>query len=84
MIKIVIVGVGNLGKVLFIYNFLIYDDMMIIEVFDVKEDVIGQKIGNVIVKDNDELIIILKKEEIDVVILIILERVVQKVVDEFV
>lgn len=41
MIKIVIVGVGNLGKVLFIYNFLIYDDMMIIEVFDVKEDVIG-------------------------------------------
>ncbi len=42
--------------------------MTITEAFDVKEDVIGQKIGNVIVKDNDELITTLKKEEIDVVI----------------
>ncbi|HDA8217360.1 TPA: redox-sensing transcriptional repressor Rex [Staphylococcus aureus] len=84
MIKIAIVGVGNLGKALLTYNFSIHDDMTITESFDVKEDVIGQKIGNVIVKDNDELITTLKKEEIDVVILTTPERVAQKVADELV
>ncbi|EOB8735987.1 redox-sensing transcriptional repressor Rex [Staphylococcus aureus] len=84
MIKIAIVGVGNLGKALLTYNFSIHDDITITEAFDVKEDVIGQKIGNVIVKDNDELITTLKKEEIDVVILTTPERVAQKVADELV
>ncbi|MCD0675598.1 redox-sensing transcriptional repressor Rex [Staphylococcus aureus] len=84
MIKIAIVGVGNLGKALLTYNFSIHDDMTITEAFDLKEDVIGQKIGNVIVKDNDELITTLKKEEIDVVILTTPERVAQKVADELV
>ncbi|HDI0890397.1 TPA: redox-sensing transcriptional repressor Rex [Staphylococcus aureus] len=84
MIKIAIVGVGNLGKALLTYNFSIHDDMTITEAFDVKKDVIGQKIGNVIVKDNDELITTLKKEEIDVVILTTPERVAQKVADELV
>ncbi len=84
MIKIAIVGVGNLGKALLTYNFSIHDDMTITEAFDVKEDVIGQKIGNVIVKDNDELITTLKKEEIDVVILTTPEGVAQKVADELV
>ncbi|WP_315930977.1 redox-sensing transcriptional repressor Rex [Staphylococcus aureus] len=84
MIKIAIVGVGNLGKALLTYNFSIHDDMTITEAFDVKEDVIGQKIGNVIVKDNDELITTLKKEEIDVVILTTPERVAQKVANELV
>lgn len=84
MIKIAIVGVGNLGKALLTYNFSIHDDMTITEAFDVKEDVIGQKIGNVIVKDNDELITTLNKEEIDVVILTTPERVAQKVADELV
>ncbi|HHA6320355.1 TPA: redox-sensing transcriptional repressor Rex [Staphylococcus aureus] len=84
MIKIAIVGVGNLGKALLTYNFSIHDDMTITEAFDVKEDVIGQKIGNVIVKDYDELITTLKKEEIDVVILTTPERVAQKVADELV
>ncbi len=84
MIKIAIVGIRNLGKALLTYNFSIHDDMTITEAFDVKEDVIGQKIGNVIVKDNDELITTLKKEEIDVVILTTPERVAQKVADELV
>lgn len=84
MIKIAIVGVGNLGKALLTYNFSIHDDMTITEAFDVKEDVIGQKMGNVIVKDNDELVTTLKKEEIDVVILTTPERVAQKVADELV
>ncbi len=42
--------------------------MTITKRLTLKEDVIGQRIGNVIVKDNDELITTLKKEEIDVVI----------------
>ncbi|MCS5349880.1 redox-sensing transcriptional repressor Rex [Staphylococcus aureus] len=84
MIKIAIVGVGNLGKALLTYNFSIHDDMTITGAFDIKEDIIGQKIGNVVVKDNNELIATLKKEEIDVVILTTPERVAQKVADELV
>ncbi|MCG9804576.1 redox-sensing transcriptional repressor Rex [Staphylococcus argenteus] len=84
MIKIAIVGVGNLGKALLTYNFSIHDDMTITEAFDIKEDIIGQKIGNVIVKDNNELIATLKKEEIDVVILTTPERVAKKIADELV
>ena len=84
MIKIAIVGVGNLGKALLTYNFSIHDDMTITEAFDVKEDVIGPENRERYCKDNDELVTTLKKEEIDVVILTTPERVAQKVADELV
>lgn len=84
IVKIAIVGVGNLGKALLTYNFSIHDDMTITEAFDVKKDVIGQKFGNVVIKDNSELASTLKKEDIDVVILTTPERVAQKVADQIV
>ncbi|EHJ07207.1 redox-sensing transcriptional repressor Rex [Staphylococcus simiae] len=84
IIKIAIVGVGNLGKALLTYNFSIHDEMTITEAFDIKEDVIGQKIGNVVIKDNNELASTLKQQDIDVVILTTPERVAQKVADQIV
>ena len=54
-IKIGLVGVGNLGKALLSYNFSIHDEMLITEAFDVRDDIIGQQIGNVVVKDMQDL-----------------------------
>ena len=68
-IKIGLVGVGNLGKALLSYNFSIHDEMLITEAFDVRDEVIGQQIGNVIVKDMQDLQKVLKKADLDVVIL---------------
>ena len=68
-IKIAIVGVGNLGKALLNFNFSIHDEMTITEAFDIREDVIGTKVGNVKVKHYNDIATILKEEEIDVVIL---------------
>ncbi|AYU55679.1 redox-sensing transcriptional repressor Rex [Staphylococcus debuckii] len=68
-IKIGLVGVGNLGKALLSYNFSIHDEMLITEAFDVRDDIIGQQIGNVVVKDMQDLQKALKKADLDVVIL---------------
>ena len=68
-IKIGLVGVGNLGKALLSYNFSIHDEMLITEAFDVRDEVIGQQIGNVIVNDMQDLQKVLKKADLDVVIL---------------
>ncbi|MEL0539471.1 redox-sensing transcriptional repressor Rex [Staphylococcus debuckii] len=68
-IKIGLVGVGNLGKALLSYNFSIHDEMLITEAFDVRDDIIGQQIGNVVVKDMQDLQKVLKKADLDVVIL---------------
>lgn len=68
-IRIGLVGVGNLGKALLSYNFSIHNDMIITAAFDVDSNVIGTKVGEVVVKDMKDLKQILKKENLDVVIL---------------
>lgn len=83
-IKIAIVGVGNLGKALLNFNFSIHDEMTITEAFDIREDIIGAKVGNVTVKHYNDIENILKKEEIDVVILTTTENAAQQVTDQLV
>ncbi|MBF7020614.1 redox-sensing transcriptional repressor Rex [Staphylococcus sp. 18_1_E_LY] len=83
-IKIAIVGVGNLGKALLNFNFSIHDEMTITEAFDIREDVIGTKVGNVTVKHYNDIATILKEEEIDVVILTTTENAAQQVTDQLV
>ena len=68
-IKIGLVGVGNLGKALLSYNFSIHDEMVITEAFDIREDIVGTKVGNVIVNKMQDLQSVLKSAELDVVIL---------------
>ena len=83
-IKIAIVGVGNLGKALLNFNFSIHDEMTITEAFDIREDVVGTKVGNVTVKHYNDIATILKEEEIDVVILTTNENAAQQVTDQLV
>ena len=83
-IKIAIVGVGNLGRALLTYNFSIHDEMTITEAFDVNQDVIGEQVGRVVVKDSKTLKQTLSNQDIDVVILTTPEHVAQSVTDELV
>ena len=69
VIRIGLVGVGNLGKALLSYNFSIHDDMVITEAFDIDADEVGTQIGKVVVKDMDAIHDILKKGNLDVVII---------------
>lgn len=83
-IKIAIVGVGNLGRALLTYNFSIHDEMTITEAFDIREELIGEQVGKVIVKNSNEIKSTLAAEEIDVVILTTPENVAQQVADQLV
>ena len=83
-IKIAIVGVGNLGRALLTYNFSIHDEMTITEAFDVREHIVGEEIGNVVVKHSDEIKSAVEAEDIDVVILTTPEKVAQQVVNQLV
>lgn len=83
-IKIAIVGVGNLGKALLTYNFSIHDEMTITEAFDIRDEIVGQQVGNIVVKHFDEMQETLQNEAIDVVILTTPETVAQRVADQLV
>src|SRR5699024_9133896 len=83
-IKIAIVGVGNLGKALLTYNFSIHDEMTITEAFDIRDDVIGRQIGNVVVSPFSKITDDSKQEQIDVVILNTPENAEQQVADTLV
>ncbi|MBI5974801.1 redox-sensing transcriptional repressor Rex [Staphylococcus sp. H16/1A] len=84
VIKIGVVGVGHLGKALINYNFSIHDDMTITEAFDVDDDIIGTKIGDVVVKDMKDFEKIIQKDNIEVVILTTPSSVAQEITDDLV
>ena len=83
-IKIAIIGIGNLGRALLTYNFSIHDEMTITEAFDIRPDIIGENIGDVVVKHSDDIKMTLESEDIDVVILTTPDNVAQQVADELV
>ena len=83
-IKIAIIGIGNLGRALLTYNFSIHDEMTITEAFDIRSDIIGENIGDVVVKHSDDIKTTLESEDIDVVILTTPDNVAQQVADELV
>ncbi|MCI2774912.1 redox-sensing transcriptional repressor Rex [Staphylococcus petrasii] len=83
-IHIAIVGVGNLGRALLTYNFLIHDEMTITEAFDIDKEIVGQQVGEVKVHHMNDLQQVLETQDINVVILTTPEKVAQKVADQLV
>ncbi|BCU52788.1 redox-sensing transcriptional repressor [Staphylococcus auricularis] len=83
-IKIAIVGVGNLGKALLTYNFSIHDELTITEAFDIRDDIIGQTVGDIKVKDMRDMAETLRDENIDIVVLTTPENAAQTVTDQLV
>ncbi|WP_018923655.1 redox-sensing transcriptional repressor Rex [Salsuginibacillus kocurii] len=58
--KVILVGVGNLGTALLNYNFSKNNNAMIVNAFDIREELIGKEIGGVQIEHLDHL-----QEEMD-------------------
>src|SRR5699024_9021922 len=83
--NIVLVGVGNLGSALLNYKFNnLSDKMNVVAGLDNNEELIGTKINDVTIHHSDELESIIKKGNVEVVILSLPVLVSQKMAERLV
>lgn len=79
--KVALIGVGNLGTAFLHYNFLKNNNTRIEMAFDVDENKVGSKIGDVPIYHMDDMEDFIKEEEISVVILTVPAPVAQPITD---
>jgi redox-sensing transcriptional repressor len=82
--KVALIGVGNLGTAFLNYNFLKNNNTKIAVAFDVVEDKVGTKIGEVPVYHMDDLENVIEEEDIQVAILTVPAPVAQSITDRMV
>ncbi len=82
--KVALIGVGNLGTAFLNYNFLKNNNTKIAVAFDVIEEKVGTKIGEVPVYHMDDLEEVIEKEDIQVAILTVPAPVAQSITDRMV
>ncbi|MFS0784417.1 redox-sensing transcriptional repressor Rex [Bacillus sp. 1P06AnD] len=82
--KVALIGVGNLGTAFLHYNFLKNNNTKIEMAFDVSEDKVGTKIGEVEIYHMDEMEERLQKEGVSVAILTVPAKVAQPITDRLV
>ncbi|AYA74236.1 redox-sensing transcriptional repressor Rex [Bacillus sp. Y1] len=82
--KVALIGVGNLGTAFLNYNFLKNNNTKIAVAFDVVEDKVGTKIGEVPVYHMDDLEEVIEREDIQVAILTVPATVAQSITDRMV
>src|SRR5690606_3515663 len=84
VIKVAIIGVGNLGTAFLNYNFLKNNNTEIALAFDIDPKKVGKEIGNVPIYDLNELESRLTKENITVAILTVPASKAQQITDRLV
>jgi len=82
--KVALIGVGNLGTAFLNYNFMKNNNTKIAVAFDVVEDKVGTKIGEVPVYHMDDLEEVIEKEDIQVAILTVPAPVAQSITDRMI
>lgn len=82
--KVAIIGVGNLGTAFLHYNFLKNNNTKIEMAFDVDEDKVGTRIGDVPIYHMDDMDELLQKEGVSVTILTVPAPVAQPITDRLV
>ena len=82
--KVALIGVGNLGTAFLNYNFLKNNNTKIAVAFDVVEEKVGTKIGEVPVYHMDDLEKVIEEEDIQVAILTVPAPVAQSITDRMV
>lgn len=82
--KVALIGVGNLGTAFLNYNFMKNNNTKIAVAFDVVEDKVGTKIGDVPVYHMDDLEEVIEKEDIQVAILTVPAPVAQSITDRMI
>jgi redox-sensing transcriptional repressor len=79
--RMVVVGVGQLGRAVLSYGGFAPQGFNIIEAFDADPDMIGQRIGDLTVKPVDDMRATLAGERIDIGIVAVPAAAAQKVID---
>ena len=79
-----LIGVGRLGKALLDYGKLTLQGFKIVAAFDIDPQVIGRKIGGVVIQDISDLAATVKKKDIKIGVLAVPPDQVQKAVDSLV
>ncbi len=82
--KVALIGVGNLGTAFLNYNFLKNNNTKIEVAFDVDENKVNTKIGNVTIYHIDDLEKVLSEDDIPVAILTVPASVAQQITDRLV
>jgi redox-sensing transcriptional repressor len=82
--KVALVGVGNLGTAFLNYNFLKNNNTKIEVAFDVDENKVGTKIGDVPVYHMDDLVKVIEENDIQVAILTVPAPPAQAITDRMV
>jgi redox-sensing transcriptional repressor len=82
--KVALIGVGNLGTAFLNYNFMKNNNTKIVVGFDVSQDRVGGKVGDISVHHMDDLEKVIADQQIEVAILTIPAPQAQQVTDRLV
>ena len=79
--KVILVGVGRLGKAILRYGGFESGEFRIICAFDISPEIIGKRVGNVLVRHVSELKDFVKREDVKIGIVAVPYEEAQKVID---
>jgi redox-sensing transcriptional repressor len=79
-----LVGVGNLGRAILTYAGFAPEGFYIVEAFDASPDIVGQRVGQVVVRDVKEIAEVLHRSPVDIGIVAVPAGAAQEVIDTLV
>jgi len=79
-----LVGVGNLGRAILTYGGFAPEGFYIVEAFDASPEIVGQRVGRVVVRDVTEISDVLRRSPVDIGIVAVPAVAAQEVIDTLV
>ncbi len=79
-----LVGVGNLGRAILTYGGFAPEGFYIVEAFDANPEIVGQRVGQVVVRDVKEIPNVLRRSPVDIGIVAVPVTTAQEVIDTMV
>jgi len=81
---VALIGVGNLGRAILTYGGFAPEGFYIVEAFDASPEIVGQRVGHVLVRDVKDLPEFLRRSPIDIGIVAVPATAAQEVIDTLV
>lgn len=80
--RMVIMGAGNLGQAIFHYTKTFRGGFKVCGIFEVKPDLIGSKVDNIVISDYEDIVSFVERERIDIGIICVDRENAQEVADK--
>ena len=77
--RMVIVGAGNLGRALALHEEFPRQGFEVVGLFETDPDIIGEQVGNLVVKSDDELPQLVKEKEVEIGVIAVPTKTAQEV-----